>query len=174
MSPDVAAALRALANLGGHAFVDDDGSINVEVPPMTQQRTLLDLGEPTGPATGIKAGWRRIDPRPWSKCRARWIHKDGWKLDHCGHPTANHPWALYEPSGRMVLTGATLGNPHHGTAWDRLDEAMAFVAEVIAGTRTYAWPDQASSTVTVEGDAVGLSTATSSPSGSSLSARTTR
>jgi hypothetical protein len=139
------------------------------------QGTLLDLGEPTGPATGIKAGWRRIDPRPWSKCQARWIHTTGWKLDHCGHPTANNPWALYEPSGRMVLTGATVGNPTHGTAWHRLDEVFAFVAEVLTGVRTYTWPDaQDSSTATVTGEPVGLSTATSSPSGSSLSALTTR
>lgn len=36
----------------------------------------------------------------------RWSHCDGWLLEHCGHPTALHPWALYAPNGRMILTGA--------------------------------------------------------------------
>lgn len=74
-------------------------------------------------------GWRRIDPRPWGKCAARWEHVDGWKLSHCGHPTALHPWELRAPDGVMVLTGVMNGGAwYHGTAWNTLDDAMQWVA----------------------------------------------
>lgn len=73
-------------------------------------------------------GWRRIDPRPWSKLTARWVHGAGWQLHHCGHPTALWPWALYSPAGDMVLTGAKFsGNPKFGTAWPSLLDAAEFV-----------------------------------------------
>lgn len=74
-------------------------------------------------------GWKRIDPKPWSKTSARWEHTSGWQLDHCAHPTANYPWALYDPTGRMHLQGSTTGNPHFGNAWHDCLEAMAFVVK---------------------------------------------
>lgn len=60
---------------------------------------------------------------------------------HCGHPTALHPWALYDPKGRMVCTGvlnATHPNPLHGTAWDSIDQAFAWV-EVLTRVGTDVW-----------------------------------
>lgn len=72
-------------------------------------------------------GWARVDPRPWRKTTALWRHLSGWVLQHCGHPTANYPWALYDPTGRMHLVGAVNGNPHFGTAWHACLEAMVFV-----------------------------------------------
>lgn len=78
-------------------------------------------------------GWERVDSKPWrSKCDARWVHKDGWILGHCGHQTAHYPWALYGPDGLMHCTGgqARFGRkPEHGTAWVSLDEAMAYVRD---------------------------------------------
>lgn len=87
-------------------------------------------------------GWTRVDPKPWGKLAARWLHTSGYRLEHCGHPTALRPWALYEPGpdGRMVLTGAEWeGQPssdnsgpisryRHGTAWWSLLEPMEWVA----------------------------------------------
>ena len=73
-------------------------------------------------------GWRRVDPRPWGKLQAVWIHEAGWTLRHCGHPTALWPWALYAPDRAMVLTGAKYsGNPAFGTAWPTLRDAAEFV-----------------------------------------------
>lgn len=73
-------------------------------------------------------GWIRIDPRPWTKLRAHWQHRDGWLLEHCGHPTATFQWALYDPMGRMHLRGVLGGHsPVCGRAWASLEEAMKYV-----------------------------------------------
>lgn len=33
-----------------------------------------------------------------SKCGIRWMHEpSSWVVQHCGHPTANFPYALYHP-----------------------------------------------------------------------------
>jgi hypothetical protein len=77
-------------------------------------------------------GWRRTDPKPWRKLSATWKHRDGWRLEHCGHPTALHPWALYDPKGRMHCTGLAVVGPEHGrpvygSAWDSLEDAAEYV-----------------------------------------------
>lgn len=86
-------------------------------------------------------GWTRVDRRPWTKLRAIWTHGTGYRLEHCGHPTALRPWMLHDPEGRMVLTGAVVeGQPStdgsgpisrfvHGTAWWTLEEPMEWVAK---------------------------------------------
>jgi hypothetical protein len=33
----------------------------------------------------------------------------GWLVAHCGHPTALWPWAIQDPSGRLVIAPAVLG-----------------------------------------------------------------
>jgi hypothetical protein len=80
-------------------------------------------------------GWSRIDPRPWRKLNACWEHRAGWRLEHCGHPTANWPWALFAPGGEMVLTGVRSGNPTHGRAWPDLKTATDWVAKTTASER---------------------------------------
>jgi len=117
--------------------------------PASQQSTLLDVGESTAPRakTGtihglmVALGWTRIDPRPWGKCQARWVHTSGWQLSHCGHPTANYPWALNAPSGAYVWSGAVNGDASLGGGWTDLRTAGAFVFEVLAGTRTFREPE---------------------------------
>ncbi len=54
------------------------------------------------------AGWTRTDSSS-DKCGARWSHVAGWKLTHCGHPTAHFPWILEDRAGRMILTGCRRG-----------------------------------------------------------------
>lgn len=77
-------------------------------------------------------GWERVDPKPWNnKLVATWRHKDGWVIRHCGHPTANHPWALYDPQGLMHCTGGRKPHrrPDWGYAWDTLADAMEYVLD---------------------------------------------
>jgi hypothetical protein len=77
-----------------------------------------------------RAGWTRIDRRPWKKTNATWLHRSDWRLQHCGHPTALHPWMLFDPTGRMILTGAghpPAFYPEFGTCWDDLRSAVGFV-----------------------------------------------
>ena len=105
----------------------------------TNQLHLLDLGaEPEAP------GWERVDPRPWTKTAARWKHPSGWELHHCGHPTANYPWALYDPTGRAVSRGWSFEPPapNDRRAWRTLKEAFAFVETILSGSRQ--WPPAAS------------------------------
>lgn len=85
------------------------------------------------------AGWTRVDPRPWSKCSARWSHVLGWKLTHCGHPTAHYSWILTNPLGNVILTGAMFsGNPRHGTHWPNLALAVDLVTR--RGSELAQWP----------------------------------
>jgi hypothetical protein len=87
------------------------------------------------PAAMAAAGWERVDARPWTKTRACWRHHAGWRLEHCGHPTALYPWALFAPSGAMHCTGALFAeppNPDHGWAWPNLALAVHYVAHAPA------------------------------------------
>ncbi len=74
-------------------------------------------------------GWERVDARPWGKLAARWRHAEGWWLEHCGHPTAHWPLALYDPKGRLHCTGLWAGgtNPTHGTAFPDLAAVVEYV-----------------------------------------------
>jgi hypothetical protein len=85
-----------------------------------------------------KLGWTRTDPRPWGKLQAVWEHRDGWRLRHCGHPTANQPWALYDPKGAFIRTGVLYAkppDPTKGTAWRNLRAAAEYVASLHASER---------------------------------------
>lgn len=85
--------------------------------------------------------WRRIDG---GKGKLSALHEGprGWKVRHCGHPTANFPWALYNRNGVMILSGA-LGHeltrrkpPAYraacGRAWHDLMQVFAFVDSPVA------------------------------------------
>jgi len=58
---------------------------------------------------------------------AVWLHRLGWTLEHCGHPTANYPWLLTDPDGQRILTGAVNGMPMCGRAWPTLAAAAQYV-----------------------------------------------
>lgn len=81
-------------------------------------------------------GWTRVDGGK-GKIGSRWGHNEGWRLEHCNHPTALYPWSLYAPDGQMVCMGATLDPPDHrlGHAWATLEGAMVYVAEMLCGLR---------------------------------------
>jgi len=88
-------------------------------------------GEQQKLAAHQAVGWARVDPRPWSKITARWEHPSGWQIQHCGHPTAHHPWMLYSPEGAFVRTGAVRGARDVGGPWSSLIEPMDYVATQI-------------------------------------------
>jgi len=73
-------------------------------------------------------GWTMAPKHPYAAGR-NYAHKDGWKITHCGHPTALWPYILEDPAGNMILTGAAFGNPRHfGTAWPTVASAVDYVA----------------------------------------------
>ena len=82
---------------------------------------------PMSPRQMAALGWTRTDARPWKKVNARWSHVDGWRVEHCGHPTALHSWSLFSPEGLFVKTGAVHGDPTLGTAWDNLEAIARYV-----------------------------------------------
>lgn len=81
------------------------------------------------------AGWQRVDQIDRrSKLTARYQHSAGWTLEHCGHPTALHPYLLRDPQGRWVLTGMTgpQRRPDYGTAWWNLRQVCEWMATLSA------------------------------------------
>lgn len=71
------------------------------------------------------AGWS-ADPKPAYRC---YTHPSGWKIQHCGHPTALWPYLIFDPSGKPILTGAAFGNPAtYGTAWPTVSSAVDYVS----------------------------------------------
>lgn len=77
------------------------------------------------------AGWRSL-PRTPGIFGRDYAHVDGWKIQHCGHPTALWPYLLIDPAGEIVLMGAAgpLQNPTYGTAWSSVKQAVEYVANV--------------------------------------------
>lgn len=59
---------------------------------MKSQLLLLAI-EPALPA------WERYPGASGGTCGEMWIHTSGWKVQHCGHPTANWPYYLESPEG---------------------------------------------------------------------------
>ena len=94
--------------------------------------------EPTGGRVSTKAaaalGWSRIDGRG-GKLSAVWLHDTGWRLVHCGHPTALTPWDLRAPDGEQIRSGAQYGNADFGTAWPDLASAMIYVGRATGYAR---------------------------------------
>lgn len=38
-------------------------------------------------------------------CGDQWSHPNGWRVIHCGHPTANYPWYGHGPNDETMLSG---------------------------------------------------------------------
>lgn len=53
--------------------------------------------------TILPAPWQRTSGASGGKCGARYDHPTGYTIQHCGHPTALWPYALYAPDGEMIL-----------------------------------------------------------------------
>lgn len=77
-------------------------------------KTLFDL-RPTGNRrrrTMLPEPWRRTDDGSHGKTSAVYEHPAGYRIEHCGHPTALWPYALYGPDGQMILAP-------NGRAWQK-------------------------------------------------------
>ena len=82
------------------------------------------------PAQLAAAGWR---PLPRSGLYGRdYEHASGWRIEHCGHPTALWPYLLLDPAGEIVLIGAggPWRNPTFGTAWSTVSQAVEYVTQI--------------------------------------------
>jgi hypothetical protein len=75
--------------------------------------------------TTLPAPWQRVDGGV-GKIGARYTHPSGYWIEHCGHPTALWPYALYGPDGRMVLAP-------NGRAWQKLIYAALEVRRRLGG-----------------------------------------
>jgi hypothetical protein len=73
----------------------------------------------------LPAPWRRIDKAP-GKLWACYAGPSGYRIEHCGHPTANWPWALYSPKGELLVG-------RNGMAFRLLADAAAEVDRILAG-----------------------------------------
>ena len=69
------------------------------------------------------------------KLFARYQHPAGYVIAHCGHPTANYPYALYGPDGDMILAP-------NGRAWPNLLDAGYEVQRRLRAAAGYppGWP----------------------------------
>jgi hypothetical protein len=79
-------------------------------------------------------GWK-ADPKPPAHVFGRsYQHIAGWKISHCGHPTALWPYILQDPSGKMILTGAAgpLRRADYGVAWPSVAAAVDYVASLMS------------------------------------------
>ncbi len=89
---------------------------------MTQLGLNLAVSEST-------SGWVRQGP-PGDKLHASWVHlTSGWRIVHCGHPTALWPYfAEHADYDRCVVV------THNGKGWRHISAARDIIDEVIAGT----------------------------------------
>ena len=61
---------------------------------------------------GIEYKWKRYYGSSGGYCGATFhLEVDGedtgWFIQHCGHPTANYPYLIYDPSGKRFLDPQT-------------------------------------------------------------------
>jgi hypothetical protein len=93
----------------------------------TRQAPLFPI-EPRGEnarRTVLPPPWRRTDGGQ-GKIGATYAGPGGYWVQHCGHPTALWPYALYSPDGRLVLAP-------NGRAWRTLGLAAGEVARRLGG-----------------------------------------
>ncbi len=79
-----------------------------------------------------EAGWVTLPrAREWNYGRD-YLHRDGWRIEHCGRPTALWPYLLIDPNEEIVLAGAAgpWRNPTYGAAWSTVQKAVDYVANI--------------------------------------------
>ena len=77
---------------------------------------------------GLPQGWRRLHARG-DKCGSRYRHESGWRVEHCGHPTALYSFELISPKGYAYLAP-------HGRNHTTIAKAFESVALVLSGKAT--------------------------------------
>ena len=69
--------------------------------------------------------WTEYGKGKISRCS---IHSSGWKIDHCGHPTATWSWSATSPRGEFVVAW-------HGHAWRSIITARKHIEQAVLGER---------------------------------------
>lgn len=59
----------------------------------------------------IERQWKKIST---NACEKGTYELNGWIIEHCGHPTANFPYMLYDPDGKPMV--ASNGRAHQTLA----------------------------------------------------------
>ena len=72
-----------------------------------------------------RPGWSVVAPGRRGK-GATLRHDSGWQVQHCGHPTATHPYCLLSPDGALTFS-------HNGMGFSRSSVAVAGVEALAAG-----------------------------------------
>jgi len=70
------------------------------------------MEQPRSRRTLLESPWQRVDAGT-GKLHARYQHPSGYRIHHCGHPTALWPYAMYGPDDKMILAP-------NGRAWRTL------------------------------------------------------
>lgn len=73
-----------------------------------------------------RVGWTRNDAR--SKTAAVYTHTSGWRVVHCGHPTALWPYYLLSPEGLELVAS-------NGHGFRLLVDAQVAVERFLNGER---------------------------------------
>ena len=50
-----------------------------------------------------KKAWTRVPGALGGSCGSRHVHESGWKVIHCGHPTANFPYYVEGPDEKLYF-----------------------------------------------------------------------
>lgn len=85
---------------------------------MRLQLSLLDTKAPV---------WVRFNGASGGHCGAIHVHESGWKVIHCGHPTANWPYYTESPDGKESRIGL------NGRGFRYLVEAKKAVEAIVSG-----------------------------------------
>jgi hypothetical protein len=67
--------------------------------------------------------WTCVGPSPG---RTYWYKDTNWRVEHCGHPTANYPYLIYDPDGNGILAP-------NGRGWTNVKDAREAVERFVAG-----------------------------------------
>jgi hypothetical protein len=70
----------------------------------------------------LRLNWQRTNDHPkGSVVGLTYSHTSGWTVRHCGHPTANNPYEVTNPAGRLVVAPNGLAFRTVATALDAVD-----------------------------------------------------
>lgn len=83
---------------------------------------------------GAPLRWERLSP-PGRKSDATWFHGSGWLVQHCGHPTANTPYQVRDPSApeRLIVSSSGRGFRSAALARQAVDGVLAGALVVCEG-----------------------------------------
>lgn len=83
---------------------------------------------PDAPRAAEPATWRKIAGDPLGGKFVTYQHPaSNWRIQHCGHPTANYPYYLISPAGLHPIVS------ENGRAFRNLCAAKAAVACILGG-----------------------------------------